>query len=90
MNPVRIDFIRHKILEAARDDGLEPDPARVLAGLDALDVGCGGGLLSEVCTPYIICPTVTSELQPNFTSPRVLRDLARIPWVLTPLRKILE
>lgn len=49
MNPVRMDFLRHKLLESARDDGADPDPARVLAGLNVVDVGCGGGLLSEVC-----------------------------------------
>ncbi|EKM81774.1 hypothetical protein AGABI1DRAFT_118851 [Agaricus bisporus var. burnettii JB137-S8] len=47
MNPVRMDFLRHKLLESARDDGADPDPARVLAGLNVVDVGCGGGLLSE-------------------------------------------
>ncbi|KAF5350197.1 hypothetical protein D9758_007822 [Tetrapyrgos nigripes] len=49
MNPVRMQFIREKILEIARDEqpdlsGNNPD---ILNGLDVLDVGCGGGLLSE-------------------------------------------
>ncbi|KXN87378.1 3-demethylubiquinone-9 3-methyltransferase [Leucoagaricus sp. SymC.cos] len=47
MNPVRMSFVRHKLLEAARDDGVDPDPTHVLAGLDVLDIGCGGGLMSE-------------------------------------------
>ncbi|KAF9441576.1 ubiquinone biosynthesis O-methyltransferase [Macrolepiota fuliginosa MF-IS2] len=47
MNPVRMTFVRQKLLEAARDDGTDPNPAQVLANLDVLDVGCGGGLLSE-------------------------------------------
>lgn len=47
MNPVRMSFVRQKLLEAARDDGVDSDPTHVLAGLDVLDVGCGGGLLSE-------------------------------------------
>ncbi|KAJ7494737.1 S-adenosyl-L-methionine-dependent methyltransferase [Mycena galericulata] len=48
MNPVRVRFIREKLLEIARDEqpALEPT-ASVLKGLDVLDVGCGGGLLSE-------------------------------------------
>ncbi|KAI9440848.1 ubiquinone biosynthesis O-methyltransferase [Lactarius indigo] len=43
MNAHRMRFIREKLL-------LDPPPAepsRALAGLDALDVGCGGGILSE-------------------------------------------
>ncbi|KAH9970983.1 S-adenosyl-L-methionine-dependent methyltransferase [Lactifluus volemus] len=54
MNAHRIHFIREKVLEvlrAADHDGssiamraLEPDSSRVL---DVLDVGCGGGILSE-------------------------------------------
>ena len=50
MNPVRMQFIRQKLLETARDDKGEDvvSESKVLAGLDVLDVGCGGGLLSEV------------------------------------------
>ncbi|KAJ7603755.1 S-adenosyl-L-methionine-dependent methyltransferase [Mycena polygramma] len=50
MNPVRIRFIREKLLEVARDEQpafKEPASASLLKGLDVLDVGCGGGLLSE-------------------------------------------
>lgn len=59
MNPARTQFIREKILESARDDGeagevwaekAERD-GKVLRGMDVLDVGCGGGILSEVCLP---------------------------------------
>jgi len=50
MNPVRMQFIKDKLLEILREE--EPhtflEGADVLSGLDVLDVGCGGGLLSEV------------------------------------------
>lgn len=51
MNPVRMQFIRDKLLEVAQDENpeLKSDGADALEGLDVLDVGCGGGLLSEVC-----------------------------------------
>ncbi|KAK0501313.1 S-adenosyl-L-methionine-dependent methyltransferase [Armillaria luteobubalina] len=46
MNPVRVQFIRQKLLETARDED-ETASQNVLKGLQVLDVGCGGGLLSE-------------------------------------------
>ncbi|RDX42719.1 ubiquinone biosynthesis O-methyltransferase [Lentinus brumalis] len=51
MNPVRMEFVRQKVLEMQREDGLEDaNEARPLEGLDVLDVGCGGGLLCESLT----------------------------------------
>ncbi|KAJ7756431.1 S-adenosyl-L-methionine-dependent methyltransferase [Mycena maculata] len=49
MNPVRGRFIREKLLEVARDEqpALSEPSSSLLKGLDVLDVGCGGGLLSE-------------------------------------------
>lgn len=52
MNPVRMQFIREKLIETAYDEqpeeAVDAKKVEVLAGLDVLDVGCGGGLLSEV------------------------------------------
>lgn len=59
MNPHRVRFIREKVLEVQRDErpysGLGAatttpllECSRVLEGMDVLDVGCGGGILSEV------------------------------------------
>ncbi|KIM44749.1 hypothetical protein M413DRAFT_67029 [Hebeloma cylindrosporum] len=49
MNPVRMQFIRDKILEVVQDETPEVNIEKgdVLKDLDILDVGCGGGLLSE-------------------------------------------
>ena len=51
MNPVRMQFIADKLLEVAYDEksDVELERSQVMKGLDVLDVGCGGGLLSEVC-----------------------------------------
>lgn len=48
MNPVRMQFIREKLLEVAQEENPGLESGDMLAGLDVLDVGCGGGLLSEV------------------------------------------
>ncbi|KAJ6610214.1 S-adenosyl-L-methionine-dependent methyltransferase [Mycena sp. CBHHK59/15] len=50
MNPVRMRFIREKLLEVTRDEQPTCDESlapNMLGGLDVLDIGCGGGLLSE-------------------------------------------
>jgi 2-polyprenyl-6-hydroxyphenyl methylase/3-demethylubiquinone-9 3-methyltransferase len=44
LNPVRLRFIRDNISTHFDRDELAPQP---LAGLKILDIGCGGGLLSE-------------------------------------------
>ncbi|TCL72613.1 bifunctional 2-polyprenyl-6-hydroxyphenol methylase/3-demethylubiquinol 3-O-methyltransferase UbiG [Rhizobium sp. BK251] len=43
-NPVRLAFIRDR---AAENFGRDPRASRPLEGLRVLDIGCGGGLLSE-------------------------------------------
>jgi 2-polyprenyl-6-hydroxyphenyl methylase/3-demethylubiquinone-9 3-methyltransferase len=43
-NPVRVQFIRDRLAHAVGRDPGEPQPLR---GLSILDIGCGGGLLSE-------------------------------------------
>lgn len=56
MNPARVGFIRDKIREtlleeasAKGESALTKDRQRkLLSGMNVLDVGCGGGLLSEV------------------------------------------
>jgi 2-polyprenyl-6-hydroxyphenyl methylase/3-demethylubiquinone-9 3-methyltransferase len=50
MNPVRMRFMADKLLEIAREEDTHTslEGRDVLQGLHVLDVGCGGGLLSEV------------------------------------------
>ncbi|WP_422368743.1 bifunctional 2-polyprenyl-6-hydroxyphenol methylase/3-demethylubiquinol 3-O-methyltransferase UbiG [Pelagibius sp.] len=43
-NPVRLEYIRDRL---CRHFGRNPKEERPLAGLRLLDIGCGGGLLSE-------------------------------------------
>jgi 2-polyprenyl-6-hydroxyphenyl methylase/3-demethylubiquinone-9 3-methyltransferase len=43
-NPVRLSYIRQAVLEHFGRDGASPKP---FEGLRFLDIGCGGGLLSE-------------------------------------------
>jgi 2-polyprenyl-6-hydroxyphenyl methylase/3-demethylubiquinone-9 3-methyltransferase len=44
MNPLRVGYIRDR---ACARFGRDPDAIGCLAGLSAVDVGCGGGLLAE-------------------------------------------
>ena len=47
LNPVRIGYLRDRAAAHWQRDALSGSP---LAGLDLLDIGCGGGLLSEPMT----------------------------------------
>lgn len=47
IGPLRLDYIRSA---AVRHFGLDPSVSRPLEGLAVLDVGCGGGLISEPLT----------------------------------------
>jgi 2-polyprenyl-6-hydroxyphenyl methylase/3-demethylubiquinone-9 3-methyltransferase len=44
INPPRLGFIRERLLIHTGRTGREPKP---FSGLDVLDIGCGGGLISE-------------------------------------------
>lgn len=67
MNPIRVRFIRRKLVEVSRDNGVEDEEtelsARPLKGLNVLDIGCGGGLLSEVKTLLsgVVCAEICLE-----------------------------
>jgi 2-polyprenyl-6-hydroxyphenyl methylase/3-demethylubiquinone-9 3-methyltransferase len=66
-NPVRLAYIRD---EACRRFGRDPRSARSLEGLTILDVGCGGGVLSE---PLARLGARVSGLDPAPTNVSVAR-----------------
>jgi 2-polyprenyl-3-methyl-5-hydroxy-6-metoxy-1,4-benzoquinol methylase len=72
MNPVRVKYILDKLREVEQDEESEQlahNRGRALSGLDVLDVGCGGGLMSEVriqqqfllCTQLTLNPRVSLD-----------------------------
>jgi 2-polyprenyl-6-hydroxyphenyl methylase/3-demethylubiquinone-9 3-methyltransferase len=69
-NPVRLAYVRD---EAARRFGREARSARPLDGLTALDVGCGGGVLSE---PLARLGATVTGLDPAPTNLAVARTHA--------------
>ena len=81
MNPVRVQLIREKLLELSQDreGGKKVQTSQVLEGLDVLDVGCGGGLLSEVGHRDLVLLVLLSQV-PN----RALRAWAAVRWVSMP------
>ena len=47
MNSVRVPFVKNALLRG-RAPGDQPTAGQPLSGFSILDVGCGGGILSEV------------------------------------------
>lgn len=67
MNPVRMKFIKQKVEEIQLEEGPSSASLSVtpLEGLDVLDVGCGGGLLSEVRYPFPMFLMRTLNISPE-------------------------
>ena len=62
MNPIRAQFIRDRVLRVRQDEGM---PHAVgLEGMEALDIGCGGGLLSEARILLHMISTTESAHRP--------------------------
>lgn len=60
MNPTRVSYIRDRVTPG--NQGSAP-----FAGLKMLDIGCGGGLLSEVCHSFLYTQSRLSGTDSNLT-----------------------
>lgn len=93
MNPHRVRFIREKVLEVQRDERpysglgaatatLPLESSRVLEGMDVLDVGCGGGILSEVRSLSLLASASNEPNKSPSTFPPSLAPMAgRAFWI---------
>jgi len=70
IGPARIQYLRDEI---CRRFGRNPQAARPLAGLSLLDIGCGGGLVSE---PLAKLGADVTGIDPGDTNIKVARDHA--------------
>ncbi|KAF9054531.1 S-adenosyl-L-methionine-dependent methyltransferase [Panaeolus papilionaceus] len=99
MNPVRMQFVRDKLYEIAVEENPDTSmqPGQVLEGLDVLDVGCGGGLLTESLARTNAKTTGIDASQSNIAiaslhaqaDPR-LRDSGNIKYLHTSAETLLE
>ncbi|MEZ0169232.1 bifunctional 2-polyprenyl-6-hydroxyphenol methylase/3-demethylubiquinol 3-O-methyltransferase UbiG [Microvirga sp. TS319] len=75
-NPVRLAYIRD---EACRRFGRDPRSARSLEGLTILDVGCGGGVLSEPLARLGAGVTGLDPAPTNISVARLHAERAGVP-----------
>nr|CAD1842228.1 unnamed protein product [Ananas comosus var. bracteatus] len=75
LNPSRISFIRSTLCRHFRRD---PYSARPLEGLKIIDVGCGGGILSEPLARLGAAVTGIDAVEKNIKIARIHADLVRL------------
>src|SRR5690606_29603319 len=71
ITPVRMRFIRDNL---CRHFGRDPKSAKPLAGLSAIDIGCGGGLICEPLARLGALVTGIDAVAPNIETARAHAD----------------
>ncbi|KAL7000631.1 Hexaprenyldihydroxybenzoate methyltransferase, mitochondrial [Sarracenia purpurea var. burkii] len=91
MNPTRLTFIRSSLCRHFRKDQYCPRP---LEGLQIVDVGCGGGILSEPLARMGATVTGIDAVEKNIKIARLHADLdpltAAIEYRCTTAEKLVE
>lgn len=68
LNPIRLGYIRDQVIERFDHD---PKSRHALEGLSLLDIGCGGGLLSEPMARMGAAVTAVDASEPNIKTASV-------------------
>ncbi|KAB2610904.1 citrate synthase [Pyrus ussuriensis x Pyrus communis] len=91
LNPTRLAFIRSTLCRHFGRDPLSPKP---FEGLKFIDVGCGGGILSEPLARMGATVTGVDAVEKNINIARVHADLdpvtSRIDYQCTTAEKLVE
>ncbi|XP_030926717.1 ubiquinone biosynthesis O-methyltransferase, mitochondrial-like isoform X2 [Quercus lobata] len=91
MNPTRLAFIRSTLCRHFRKD---PNSARPFEGLKIVDVGCGGGILSEPLARMGATVTGVDAVEKNIKIARIHADLdpvaSTIEYCCTTAEKLVE
>ncbi|XP_054817325.1 ubiquinone biosynthesis O-methyltransferase, mitochondrial [Prosopis cineraria] len=91
MNPTRLAFIRSTLCRHFRKD---PSSAQPLEGLKIVDVGCGGGILSEPLARMGATVTGVDAVEKNIKIARLHADLdpgtSTIEYCCTTAEKLVE